>query len=80
MPYTEKAKNFFRARAHGFEPSDPKLQHLSQDKAKELSAEADKTATRPTVKGGQKSGRKQSAQKEALSELIFRHHQRNNRD
>ncbi len=44
MPYTAKANRFFRARAHGFVPDDPKLRKLSPDKAAELAVEGVKRA------------------------------------
>lgn len=43
MPYSERAERFMRARAHGWEPDDPKLRRLSPRKAKELLAEAGET-------------------------------------
>jgi len=78
VPYTEKQKKFFRARAHGFKPSDPKLQGLSQEKAKELSAEADKTATLPPVEDDAKEAGGSSPQKDAIYAMLM--HRRNNRD
>lgn len=44
MPYSAKAERFFRARAHGFVPDDPKLRKLSPAKAADLSDESAKTS------------------------------------
>jgi hypothetical protein len=44
MPFSEKAHRLFEGIAHGWTPSDPKLQHLTQGKAKELAAEGVKSA------------------------------------
>lgn len=43
MPYSPKQEKFFRARAHGFVPDDPKLRKLSPAEASKLSDEAAKT-------------------------------------
>ncbi len=40
MPYSTKATQFMLARAHGWEPSNPKLRKLSPEKARELLEES----------------------------------------
>ncbi len=49
MPYSEKAERFFRARAHGWTPSDPKLRKLSPSKAGELLEHSKTTKQREGV-------------------------------
>lgn len=48
MPYTEKQKKLFRAAAH--DKDIAKNNNMTQQKAKELMKEGDKTKTKPPVK------------------------------
>jgi hypothetical protein len=52
MPYNPAQERLFRAVAHGWRPADKRLQHLTQDKAKQLLDESESvTAQKRALQG-----------------------------